>query len=150
PSSRRRRMGAAIGEILPLAIGVALSPLPIMAVIVMLIATQKQRNAVAFVTGWALGAFLECALVTFLAVGATLQTSAAHRTRLAAIAQVLIGVITLALAVTQWRTRPAPGAVPKLPRWMQALNRLNAATSLGFGALYVGANVKNVPLIISA
>jgi hypothetical protein len=33
---------------------------------------------------------------------------------------------------------------------MQALDRLNAAGALGFGALYAGANIKNVPLIIAA
>src|SRR5262245_9747938 len=143
-------MGAAIGETLPLALGVALSPLPIMAVIVMLIVTQAQRNAIAFTVGWALGAFIECTLVTLLALGATLQTPATNRSRLAAIIQMVIGVVTLALAINQWRMRPAPGAEPRLPRWMKALDRLNPATSLGFGALYVGANVKNVPLIISA
>ncbi len=146
-------MGALFGEILPLAFGVALSPLPIMAVIVMLIVAQRKGNAIAFTIGWALGAFVECALVVFLAgsaVIATSATSAEHRSKLTAVIELLVGLATLALAMYQWHTRPAPGEEPKLPGWMKALDRLNPGTSLVFGAVYVAGNVKNVPLIISA
>lgn len=143
-------MGAVIGSILPLAAGVALSPLPIIAVIVMLMVTRKQESAIAFTIGWALGAFAVCAAVALLAGGATFATPTATRSRLVSIVALLVGLVTLALAAYQWRTRPAPGEEPKLPRWMQALDRLNAGTALGFGAIYAGANVKNLPLIIAA
>ncbi len=143
-------MGAVIGQILPLAVGVALSPLPIMGVIVMLIVGQRTENAIAFILGWVLGAFVECIVAASLAIGATAATSSSGTPRLNAIIQLVIGVVTLALAVKQWHTLPAPGEPPKPPRWMKALDRLNAATAVGFGAIYVGANIKNVPLIVSA
>jgi hypothetical protein len=146
-------MGAVIGGILPLAFGVALSPLPIMAVIVMLLVAQRKGNAIAFTIGWALGAFVECALVVFLAGGAVVATSATsseNRSRLIGVIELLIGLVTLALAMYQWHTRPAPDEEPKLPKWMKALDRLTPSMSLAFGAVYVAGNVKNVPLIVSA
>jgi hypothetical protein len=143
-------MGAVIGAILPLSVGVALSPLPIMAVILMLLSARGRGNAVAFALGWGLGAFAECAVVVLLAGGAALAAPAATRPRLDSAIELLLGLIMLALAAYQWRTRPEPGEAPKPPRWMQALDRLNPAVALGFGALYVGANIKNVPLIIAA
>jgi hypothetical protein len=143
-------MGVVIGAILPLAVGVALSPLPIMAVILMLISARGQVNAIAFTVGWALGAFAVCAVVALLAGGATFVMPMANRPRLTAIVELFIGLATLALAVYQWRTRPVSGKEPKLPRWMQALDRLNVGTALGFGTVYAGGNVKNLPLIFAA
>jgi hypothetical protein len=46
-------MGEAIGQSLPLAIGVALSPVPIIAVVLML--TTARANGPAFVLGWLVG-----------------------------------------------------------------------------------------------
>ena len=45
----------AIGEILPLAIGIAISPLPIIAVILMLTTPKARTNGPAFLAGWLLG-----------------------------------------------------------------------------------------------
>ena len=48
-------MGEAVGQILPLAVGVALSPVPIIAVILMLVTPQARVNGPAFVLGWLVG-----------------------------------------------------------------------------------------------
>jgi hypothetical protein len=45
-------MGGAIGGSLPLAIGVALSPIPIIAVVLMLTTPSARVNGPAFVIGW--------------------------------------------------------------------------------------------------
>jgi len=48
-------MGTAIGQILPLAVGVALSPVPIIAVALMLMSQRARLNGPLFVIGWLLG-----------------------------------------------------------------------------------------------
>ena len=48
-------MGQAIGQILPLAVGVGLSPSPIIAVVVMLGTPQARANGPAFMVGWLVG-----------------------------------------------------------------------------------------------
>ena len=48
-------MGQAIGEILPLAVGVALSPIPIIAIILMLGTPRARSNGPAFALGWLVG-----------------------------------------------------------------------------------------------
>ena len=45
-------MGEAIGQSLPLAVGVALSPMPIIAVVLLLTTPAARRNGPAFVLGW--------------------------------------------------------------------------------------------------
>lgn len=45
-------MGQAIGQSLSLAVGIALSPVPIIAVILMLVTQRARVNGPAFVVGW--------------------------------------------------------------------------------------------------
>jgi len=48
-------MGEAIGQSLSLAVGVALSPVPIIAVILMLVTRRARTNGPLFVIGWLIG-----------------------------------------------------------------------------------------------
>ena len=48
-------MGQALGQVLPLAVGVALSPIPIIAVILMLFSERATVNGLAFLFGWIVG-----------------------------------------------------------------------------------------------
>ena len=48
-------MGQAIGGSLPLAVGIALSPIPIIAVVLMLTSRRAKVNGPAFVLGWLIG-----------------------------------------------------------------------------------------------
>ena len=56
-------MGGAIGGALPLAIGVALSPIPIIAVVLMLTTPSARVNGPAFVIGWLAGLAVVGAIV---------------------------------------------------------------------------------------
>ncbi|MBM2823822.1 MAG: hypothetical protein HW413_2568, partial [Thermoleophilia bacterium] len=62
-------MGQAIGDILPLAIGVAISPVPIIAVVLMLGTPQARANGPAFAAGWVAGLTIVGAIVLLLASG---------------------------------------------------------------------------------
>ena len=48
-------MGEAIGQVLPMAVGVALSPIPIIAVVLMLVTPRAKVNGPMFIVGWLIG-----------------------------------------------------------------------------------------------
>ena len=48
-------MGKAVGDTLPLAIGVAISPVPVIAVILMLLSPRAPGTGVGFLAGWVVG-----------------------------------------------------------------------------------------------
>ena len=48
-------MGQAIGQTLPFGVGIALSPLPIVMVVLMLGAPKGRATALAFLAGWMIG-----------------------------------------------------------------------------------------------
>ena len=60
-------MGQAIGELLPTALGVAISPLPIVAVVLVLLSARGRSNGPAFLLGWIVGVLGAGAIVLLVA-----------------------------------------------------------------------------------
>ena len=60
-------MNGVIGDILPLAIGVAISPIPIIAAILMLFSANAGRTSAGFLIGWVAGIVVATGLFTALA-----------------------------------------------------------------------------------
>jgi len=73
-------MGQALGQLLPLAIGVALSPVPIIAVILMLFSARARSNGPAFLLGWliGIGAVAAIALVSANAASVSGESEASN------------------------------------------------------------------------
>jgi Sap, sulfolipid-1-addressing protein len=142
-------MGAAIGDVLGLAAGVAVSPLPIVAMILVLATPRGRVNGSLFGNGWLAGLSVLGTVVLLLAGPADPSddgTPAAWTGWL----KLLLGVGALLLAARQWRGRPAEGAAPEMPRWMAGLDKLKPGGALGLGALLSGVNPKNAGLTIAA
>lgn len=139
-------MGAAIGQILGSAVGVAISPIPIIAVILMLFSRSATRNSLAFLAGWLVG--LTGIAIVVLAIG--LEPSNDDESTIAGVVKLAIGALFLGLAAKQWTSRPRPGDEPEMPGWMAAIDDLSAAKALGLGLLLTVPNPKNLGLTIAA
>ena len=142
-------MGQAIGDILPLAIGIAISPIPIIAVILMLITPKARSNGLAFLAGWLLGLAVVATIVLIVANTAGVSTSSGPSRTVSAI-KLALGVLLLVVAWRQWRKRPKPGEEAPLPKWMKALDRFTPGRALAIAALLSGVNPKNLVLNVTA
>lgn len=142
-------MGISIGDILPYALGVALSPLPIVAVILMLFSKQARRTSVGFLIGWFLGVTIVVTAVTFLANPAE-QATGGEESPLYGIIHVLLGLLLIVAAQRNWKKRPQPGEEVVMPKWMSSIDSMTAGKALGLGALLSGVNPKNLALILAA
>ena len=140
-------LGEAIGDLLPSAVGVALSPVPIVAVILMLGTPRARTNGPAFAVGWVAGLTAVTVLVLWLADGADDDSG----TNTAAdVVKLLLGLLLLGVAARQWRSRPQGGEEPALPEWMSALDHFTPARALGLGLLLSAVNPKNLALTVAA
>ena len=121
-------MGNAIGSILPQAIGVAISPVPIIAVILMLFSQRARSNGSAFLLGWVLALAVVGSIVLVLANLGKISAGGTPST-LAYVLKLLLGLLFLLLAIRQWRGRPKAGEEPQMPRWMASLTNGCVITS---------------------
>lgn len=142
-------MGQTIGEILPLAVGVAIVPIPVIAVILMLFSDRARANSLMFLTGWVVG--LAAAMAVLIAIAATQELSSGGQpSDTTAWVMLSLGVVLLALAVRRWRSRPGPGEDPEMPGWMERIDGMRPGGALVLGLGLAALNPKNLLLMAAA
>jgi hypothetical protein len=142
-------MGNAIGQVLPLAVGVALSPLPIIAITLMLMSQQGRLNGPAFVIGWLVGLAV-IGVVVLAVAGPADASSNGEPATWVSILKLVLGLLLVLLAARQWRGRPRPGQEVEAPKWMGSIERFSPGKASGAGVVLSGANPKNTLLAIGA
>jgi threonine/homoserine/homoserine lactone efflux protein len=140
-------MGEAIGQMLPAAVGVALSPLPIVAVVLMLVSRRGRVNGPAFVLGWIAGLAVLGAIVLSAASGADASDGGQPATWVSVL-KLVLGALMLLVALKQWRGRPRDASEVTTPKWMSALDTFTPVKAVGAGGLLSGLNPKNTLLAI--
>jgi threonine/homoserine/homoserine lactone efflux protein len=141
-------MGSVIGEILPLAVGIAISPIPIIAVILMLLSPRAKGTSVGFMIGWLAG--IVAAIVVFTLLSSVIPQNTGTGSPVRGVIKIILGVLLLVVALRQWRGRPAKGEEAVMPKWMSAIDSMTAGKALGLGFLLSAVNPKNLLLAISA
>ncbi len=137
------------GQTLPQAVGIAISPIPMVLVILMLVSARARTNGPAFALGWTVGVVGVAGLAYAFSNGADMATDA-DAADAGSVVQVVLGLLFLFLAVRQWRGRPQPGQEATTPKLFGAVDTMSALKSLGLGFAAAAANPKNLPLAISA
>lgn len=142
-------MGQAIGHVLPFGVGVALSPMPIVAVVLMLATPRGRTNGLAFLVGWIGGLAIVGTIVLLVSSGASASQSGGPATWVSVL-KIVLGVLLVGLAAKQWRGRPRRDAEAALPAWMQTIDTFTPVKSEGMAMLLSGVNPKNLLLTVGA
>ncbi|MFI0464290.1 GAP family protein [Saccharopolyspora sp. 5N102] len=142
-------MDKALGDVLGLAAGVAVSPLPIVAIILVLATPRGRLNGPLFATGWIVG--LSALGAVMLAIGgpAGASTHQQPATWVGGL-KLALGVLLVLLGARQWRRRPVDASQAQLPTWMAAIDRFTPIKIFGLGLALAAANLKNAPLTLAA
>jgi threonine/homoserine/homoserine lactone efflux protein len=141
-------MGQAIGQMLPAAVGVALSPLPIVAVVLMLVTPRGRANGLAFVLGWWVGLAIVGAIVLSVSKGAGATDNGEPATWVDVL-KLVLGLLLLLVVVSQWRGRPHEGEASPTPKWMGALDTFTPPKAGGAGVVLSALNPKNLLLAVA-
>lgn len=142
-------MGQAIGQVLSFGVGVALSPVPIIAVVLMLATPKGRANGPAFLAGWVVGIAVLGTIVLLVASGASASNQGSPATWVSVV-KIVLGVLLWLLALRQWRARPRAGTEPELPAWMKTVDTFTPARSAGMGVVLSAVNPKNLLLVVGA
>jgi threonine/homoserine/homoserine lactone efflux protein len=142
-------MGKVLGDVLGFAAGVAISPLPIIAIILILATPRGRLNGLLFAAGWILGLFALGGVM--LAIASPAGASAGnHPATWVGALKLVLGVVLVLFGARQWHRRPADPSQARLPKWMGAVDRLTPVRVFGLGLALAALNAKNAPLTIAA
>lgn len=140
-------LNGVIGDVLPSAVAVALSPIPVVAVVVVLGGRAARTAGPAFAAGWGAGLLAVSVVVLLLVSAAELGGSEDAGLVWWKIA---VGVLFLWMAAKQWAKRSRPGEQPREPGWMATVDRASAPRAAALGVALSAANPKNLALTLTA
>jgi Sap, sulfolipid-1-addressing protein len=130
-----------------MAVGIALSPMPVIAVVLMLTSRRAKVNGPAFIAGWLIGLGAVGAIVLAIAGSGGASSHGTPATWVSWV-KIALGILLLLVAARQFRSRPRTGEEPRMPRWMNTIDKTTPAGALGLAAMLSGANPKNLLLAV--
>ena len=142
-------MGQGISAVLTFAIGVAISPVPIIAVILMLFSQRARVNGPAFLAGWVIALAALSTVVYVVSHDGNVATSSTASDSVSW-GKIVLGVALLALARRNWRKRPAPGEEAAMPKWLASVESVSPVKAFGLAVLLAAVNPKNLILTLGA
>ncbi|MEU9993238.1 GAP family protein [Streptomyces sp. NPDC048045] len=142
-------MGHVLGDVLGFAAAVAVSPLPIIALILILATPRGRLNGVLFTVGWILG--LAALGAVMLAIASPARASAhSHPATWVGALKLALGLFLVLFGARLWHRRPKDPSQAQLPKWMSAIDRLTPVKVFSLGLALAALNAKNAPLTIAA
>lgn len=142
-------MGQAIGQALPFAVGITLSPIPIIGVVLMLATPRARVNGLAFLLGWIVGLAAVGTIVLLISGGADASEDGAPADWVNWL-KILLGLGLLAVAAKQWRSRPRPGEALAMPGWMRSVDHFGPGKAAAMAVALSAINPKNLVLVLGA
>jgi hypothetical protein len=138
-------MWAALGQVLPIAVAAALSSVPILVIMSILLSPNKRRSGLAFLIGWIAGIAL--AVVTFTALAHVIPAVPPRRSQVViGVSLIFIGLALIISTIVVWR-RATRTQGAGMPRWLSAADALGPWPALG---LAVALNFRPKGLLLSA
>ena len=138
----------AIGHILPIAIAVAISSVPIMATVLILLSPKGTQTALPFLIGWVIGMAVVVTLCTIGAQVIPAPRSPRREATAIAIAEILVGIALVVVAVVEWR-RGRRHPSDALPKWLSSVDKLGPWSAFGI-AIALNVRPKGLLLAIAA
>ncbi|MGW0672355.1 GAP family protein [Streptomyces sp. NPDC002746] len=140
-------MGDAIGQMLAPAVGIAISPVPIIAVVLMLATPRGRVNGIAFTAAWMVTLAALSTAVVLLGSGAGAHQDGETASWVSWV-KLAAGVLFIVLGLKQWKGLPRPGQEAGLPGWMKAIDTFSPGKAAGLAAALSGLNPKNLVLAV--
>lgn len=134
-------MTQVLGDLIPYAVAVAISPLPLIAVLLLFRSPHARAASVAFLVS----RFLVVALVAgVVAFAAELLPEFDDSSLLLAVLRILVGLALMVWAVVKVLKRPKRGDDVDMPGWMASIENSTVPSAARLGLLLSVANVKEL------
>ncbi len=137
-------MEQALGALLPIGVAAALSSVPVMATILILLSDKRSQSALPFLVGWVLGAVIVVSACV-IAASSIPQPRPRQSDTTAGVLEIILGA-ALALLSLHAMFRRGAAAGGSASKWAETVGALGAVKSLGLGLVL---NIRPKGLILS-
>lgn len=141
-------MASEFGDVFVAAIAVAISPVPIVAVILILFSEHSKRNGILYLVGWVLGLLICFGAVLLLPEGIEFEGGTMLAAGGAAL-RLLTGLLFIVAAFAVWFRRPKTGEAHPLPAWTSRIEGFSGIQALLLAMGLAVINPKNLALALS-
>ncbi len=141
-------IGQIFAAILSPAIGVLISPFPIVGLILRLLSDRARTNSIFYMIGWIAGNAIVFSLAMFFMGMGT--SSSGEPSLVAKIVSLALGILLILLGVKEFMKRPRKGQEPEVPKWFAKMSKIKPFGAAGFGVILSAANPKNLLLSLGA
>ena len=136
----------ALSSSLPIALGVAASPMTILALMILLMTPRALPNAYSFLLGWFVGLFLVGGIVLF---SPGLNHYASGPTPVAGWIRIGLGSLFLLISILIIKDLPKKGKQTTPPKWMEKVDSYGPRQALSIGLFLSIINFKNAAMVAS-
>ncbi len=136
-----------LGDLIPYAVPVALSPLPIIATVTLLLGPAGPSGALGFLVGRFAALLALSFVVALLAAEVAGPLAGAER---GGWLRIGVGCLLLVGAGVVWRGRPRDGATPAPSGWMRSIGGATAGRAARLGVALTALNLKEVAFAAGA
>ncbi len=119
----------AIGTLVPLSLAMALSTIPFLATVVVVLSPRGKATAIPYLIGYVVGSFLVVCAFSFG------LSALPHDVQIGpwfGIVEILLGIALIVLAVIQWQRHRRRQHTPSSGAWLDRLERVGPFAALGF------------------
>jgi cytochrome c biogenesis protein CcdA len=137
-------------HMLPFAVGIAISPVPIITVILMLFTPRPKSNGAGFLLGWFLGIGIPALVVFMLDRMINQGNDASPPSRIASTLRIAFGFLLILVATWNWVKRNKPDDENKKPLLMKVVDSITPWKAILLGFLFADVtNPKNLALTVA-
>ncbi|MFB9307624.1 hypothetical protein BJY17_002902 [Agromyces hippuratus] len=134
----------AIGHILPIALAVALSSVPLMATIVILL-SPKRESALPYLIGWVLGMAALVFICTVSTQAVPTPRSARQPDVAVGVGEMIVGAGLIVIGIISWR-RARRNPTDAMPAWLGKMESIGPWSAFGLG---VALNIRPKEILLA-
>jgi threonine/homoserine/homoserine lactone efflux protein len=142
-------MAPARGDVLPLAVAIAICPVPVIAAVLLVGSHRGVAKGLVFLLGWCVG-LLGVGAVVLLFTGAADASDSGERAAWVDALVLGLGVVAVAAGLKQWHGRPRADGEAATPAWMRTIDGFTIARAGLLGLALTALNPKNLVLTVAA
>ncbi|EAC6063240.1 GAP family protein, partial [Listeria monocytogenes] len=134
--------------ILSPAVGILISPFPIVGLILILLSNKARVNSVFYTVGWIIGNIVIFFIGLFLMSSAV--SSSGNQSILVKVVLIVLGVLLILLGLHDFTKRPKNGEKATTPKWFEKMSNIKPGGAMFFSFVLSAINPKNMLLSLTA